>query len=404
MLGELLQDLFAIHPRNVTINYDQYSLNSLNGFFDTDNEAYFFKFHQEEGEEAMSGEYYRADILARAGLPVDQPVHMSVLPGEQILVYRRRKDRRLSDVLRELDLKDDPGLRRIVVDAESRLSARVLDVYRESLHPITPEQAADEPINRLFYERLIDPATGAYPGGRLRSFYVGQDFAFPGATMSWEEFADARIVINGVSYQQTIRQLFDGAHERLKPSLLADAGGVVAHGDAHNANVWFVEQGDRAELSFFDPAFAGDSVPTLLAEVKTTFHNILAHPLWLYDPEELEKAYSAQATYQDGELTIETDWKLSPIRADLLRVKAEEAWKPLLQLLKDRSLLPDDWRQVVRYGLFLCPTLVMNLRAGVSRHNPTSSLIGFANAVRAGSEPVAGADLLSDTLDAVTPR
>lgn len=25
----------------------------------------------------MSGEYYRADILARAGLPVDQPVHMS---------------------------------------------------------------------------------------------------------------------------------------------------------------------------------------------------------------------------------------------------------------------------------------------------------------------------------------
>ena len=86
MLAELLRDLFAIEARNVAINHDQYSLNSLNGFFATDAGEFFFKFHQEEGEEAMSGEYYRADILARAGLPVDQPIHMSVLPGEQGVV------------------------------------------------------------------------------------------------------------------------------------------------------------------------------------------------------------------------------------------------------------------------------------------------------------------------------
>lgn len=403
MLSELLHDLFAIHPRNVTINYDQYSLNSLNGFFDSESGEYFFKFHQEEGEEEMSGEYYRADILARAGLPVDQPVHMSVLPGEQILVYRRRKDRRLSDVLRGLDLADDADLRQVAVDAESRLSDRVMDVYSETLHPISPEQAANEPINRLFFERLIDPSTGAYPGGRFKSFYVGQTFEFPGASLTWDEFADAKLVINGVPYADTVRQLFDGAHARLKPSLLADAGGLVAHGDAHNANVWFVEKGNAAELSFFDPAFAGDNVPTLLAEVKTTFHNILAHPLWLYDPEELEKAYWAKAHYENGTLDITTNWELSPVRSDMLAVKAERAWKPLLKLLKERSLLPADWRQVVRYGLFLCPTLVMNLRAGASRHNPTSSLIGFANAVRAGSEPSSGSDLLASILDAVTP-
>lgn len=164
-----------------------------------------------------------------------------------------------------------------------------------------------------------------------------------------------------------------------------------------------MEQGNNAELSFFDPAFAGDNVPTLLAEVKTTFHNILAHPLWHYDPEELERAYSAKATYSNGTLEIETDWHLTPIRADL-RIKVEKAWKPLLQLLKDRSLLPEDWRRVVRLSLFLCPTLVMNLRAGASRHNPTSSLIGFANAVRAGSEPLGASDFISTVLDEVTPR
>ena len=89
-------------------------------------------------------------------------------------------------------------------------------------------------------------------------------------------------------------------------------------------------------------------MPTLLAEVKTTFHNILAHPLWLYDPEVLERTYSATAAYRNGTLEIETDWELTPVRAELMRVKAQKAWKPLLQLLKDRSPLPNDWRRVVR--------------------------------------------------------
>jgi hypothetical protein len=157
-------------------------------------------------------------------------------------------------------------------------------------------------------------------------------------------------------------------------------------------------------LSFFDPAFAGEHVPTLLAEVKTTFHNILAHPLWLYDPDVAAGRYQASARYENGLLTIDTDWELSAMRRDLLVVKADKVWRPLLQLLKERGLLPADWRDVVRLGLFLCPTLVMNLRADVGRHNPISSIIGFANAMRAGSEPIGAQDDLSDFFDSVTPR
>lgn len=402
MLADLLADLFGIAPRNVRINYDQYSLNSLNGFFETEAGEFFFKFHQEEGEEAMSGEYYRADILARAGLPVDQAVHMSVLPGEQILVYRRRHDPRFSDVLRALDLSDDAVPRKRAVAAEAALSARVMAVYQQSLHEITPAQAQAEPINRLFFERLIDPPSGAFPGGRLKSFYVGQDFEFSGVTLNWEQFSAARFVINGTAYERSVGALFAAAYERLNPLRLADAGGVVAHGDAHNANVWYSEANGAAELSFFDPAFAGEHVPTLLAEVKTTFHNILAHPLWLYDPDQAAQHYSAEARYEDGVLSVETDWALTPVRQDMLRLKAEESWKPLLTLLKARGLLPADWREVIRLGLFLCPTLVMNLRVGAGRHNSTSSLIGFANAVRVGSEPL-GSDFLAEFFDAMTP-
>ncbi|KQW24257.1 hypothetical protein ASE36_21600 [Rhizobium sp. Root274] len=403
MLADLLRDLFKIEPRNVAINHDQYSLNSLNGFFDTDDDQFFFKFHQEEGEEAMSGEYYRADILARAGLPVDQPLLISVLPGEQILVYRRRTDPRFSDVLRALDLKDDPPARAKAVEAERQMSEAVLEVYRETLHAVTPQNVAAEPIHRLFYERLIDPPTGSYPGGRMASFYVGKEFAFPGVTLDWQALSRLPFEINGVKYRDSLGVLFNEAHERLNPVRLADAGGVVAHGDAHNANVWYEDHGDTAHLSFFDPAFAGEHIPTLLAEVKTTFHNILAHPFWLYDPALASEHYTAAAILDGDLLRVTTSYEVSPVRRDLLSVKAEAMWKPLLTDLKARDMLPEDWRRVVRLGLFLCPTLVMNLRAGATSHNPVSSLVGLSSAIMAGSEPVAGQDMLSRFFDVIDP-
>ncbi len=52
---ELLRDLFGIEAQTVRINLDRYSLNSLNGFIESERGAFFFKFHQEEGEEAMAG-------------------------------------------------------------------------------------------------------------------------------------------------------------------------------------------------------------------------------------------------------------------------------------------------------------------------------------------------------------
>jgi hypothetical protein len=404
LLAALLADLFGIDARSIRINRDRYSLNSLNGFFEAEGGSFFFKFHQEEGEEAMSGEYYRADILAKAGLPVDQPVHMSVLPGEQILIYRRRSDPRFSDVLRELDLVPEAGPEARAIQAERELSRRLLSVYRKTLHPVQPEEVAAEPIHRLFHERLVDSSTGKMPGGRYAGFYVGQPVRFPDLELGWDEFSNARFIINGRRYKATVHELFAAAGERLQPSRLADAGGVAAHGDAHNANVWYSQFKGAPRLVFFDPAFAGAHVPTLLAEVKATFHNIFAHPLWLYDPAEASERYNASACYADGTLTVETDWQLSRVRRRLLEVKALHLWRPLLQELKRRRMLPEDWRDVVRLALFLCPTLVMNLRAGATTHTPVSSLIAFSVAMMAGSEPEDGSDDVSRFLDAIDPE
>lgn len=406
LLADLIVDLFAMPVSQVTINADRYSLNSLNGFLVAGGEEYFFKFHQEEGEEAMTGEYYRAEILAKEGLPVDQPVHVSTLPGEQLLVYHRRDVPRFSDVLFELDQTPDPRAITRAVAAEARLNDRLLAVARKTLAPITPDEAAVEPIHRLFYERLVDLPAKAYPGGRLAAFYVGKSFEFPHAvTLSWEEFATARPCINGQEYDSSLKALFDRAHERLSPLRLADAGGIVAHGDAHNANVWHeaVEPVDR--LSLFDPAFAGDKVPSLLGEIKSTFHNCWAHPFWLYHPDLATREYDASVRLGDGRLHIDTDWRPTPLRARLLGAKAQHFWKPWLAVLAARKLLPEDWEDVMRLSFFLCPTLVMSLRAGSEggTHTPVSSAIAFSVALSAGARPCKGRNMFTDFFDEIRP-
>ncbi|MBK0329711.1 hypothetical protein I5535_20900 [Rhodobacteraceae bacterium F11138] len=406
MLEGFIADLFDIPVSDLAINVDQYSLNSLNGFFRSETQDYFFKFHQEEGEEEMAGEYYRADILSGAGLPVDQPVHMSTLPGEQLLVYKRRSDPRFSDVLFELDQNPDDRASARAVQAETDLNRRILEVAQCTLVPISPDEATQEPIHRLFYERLIELPGGTYPGGRFKTFYHGKRFDFPdGISLNWAEIADAPVVINGLTYSRSLKQAFDFAHARYEPKNTADAGGIVAHGDAHNANVWYERGAARDRLAFFDPAFAGNKVPSLLAEVKSTFHNVFAHPFWLYNPELAEQAFTASVRLADGALHIDTDWRPSPVRGSLLGAKARAFWAPWLRTLKDKDLLPDDWEDVIRAGLFLSPTLVMNLNAGETRdrHNPVSSAIGLSVALSAASRPVRGADMFTEFFDTIRP-
>ena len=405
LLEHLISDLFNIPVVGLEINHDQYSLNSLNGFCRTGAQDYFFKFHQEEGEDLMRGEYYRAEILARAGLPVDHPVHVSSLPGEQLLIYRRRSDPRFSEVLLELDFTGDPHAIARAAAAEARLNDQLLACAKASLHPITPTDSAAEPIHRLFHERLIDQPSGQYPGGRFARFYVGRRFEFPsGVSLHWDDLCAAVPVINGSEHARSVGEMFDLAHMLCAPEALATAGGIIAHGDAHNANVWY-RRGNPDSLSLFDPAFAGDKVPSLLAEVKSTFHNIFAHPFWLYDPKIAAERFTASVRLKAGRLFIDTDWQLSLARKALLRVKARHFWRPWLAHLSERGMLPANWEAIIRTGLFLCPTLVMNLNAGEGgdKHNPTSSAIGLGIALAAGSPPLAGSDIFTEFFDEVRP-
>jgi hypothetical protein len=401
VIGALVAEQFGLSVAAAAINRDQYSLNSLNGLVTlADGSAYFFKFHQEEAEGETVAEYYRAEALRRAGYPVDVPGHASGAVGRQILLYRKRTDPRLVDLCRAMELSGNfSGMDRLVaLQAES--DRRVAAIYRATLHDATPEQVAAEPIHRLFHARLVDAEAPQRLGGRARRYYVGQRFEFPGASLDWDTLKDLRWRINGIAYRDTLAELFAASHVALAPGRLAAHGAVVAHGDAHNANIW----ASAAGLVFFDPAFAGEHMPALLAEIKPTFHNIFAHPFWLYDAPTAAGRFHASVRREGDNLVVEHDWRLSPLRRAFLEGKARHLWRPLLAALADAGRLTPDWRQLVRLALFCCPTLVMDLRAGGgSGHNPVSSAIGLATAIMVGSEPVDGDDDATRFLAAVLP-
>jgi hypothetical protein len=306
-------------------------------------------------------------------------------------------------VARDLDTFDDAARLAPVIAAQQELDRAVARVYLKTLHPITAAQSRAEPIHRLFHERLRDFDRPETLGGRFASFYEGKDFALPGITLPWRELADLTVSFNGVVYRDTLRGLFEASFRALDPAHFAGLG-VTAHGDAHNANVWFEETEQPPRLTMFDPAFAGADVPALLAEVKATFHNIFAHPFWLYEPQVAAERFQARVARRGDTLAIETDWALSPLRQAFLAAKRDLLWRPLLQAMQARGALPADWRWQVKLALFCCPTLVMSLRAGAGAHNPTSSAIGLGIAVMMGSAPKdAARDTLSDFLDAIEP-
>lgn len=417
LLGRLITEVTGQNVVALSINHDQYSLNSLNGFTELcTGERLFFKYHQEEHEEASAGEYYNARLLVDAGYRVDLPVYCSTEPGRQVLLYRRRTDPRLSDACRSVELGESTYSAAALIALQEQTDREVLEHMVAALHPApSPDEVAAQPIHQLFWRRLVDGdgSEAQTLGGRASAYYAGQTFLFGQSELTWDEFARAHWTVNGVRLTRTFGEMLDLARTRLAPDRLLDCGVTTAHGDAHNANVWLVQGSARIKPAdstrwapsgaattvqatevFFDPAFAGNAIPALLAEVKATFHNIFAHPFWLYEPEAAADRFDADLHYEHGEIRVTHTWAPSPLRLAFLRSKIDHLWRPLLAVLSDRGLLPADWEDIVRAALFCCPTLVRDLRAnGSGGHTPTSSIIGFSTALAVGCRSVSGESL-----------
>jgi hypothetical protein len=387
--ADLITEAFGRPVAAVELTLDEYSLNSVSGRVRfTDGHLEFFKFHSEEGEEAHVTEYYRAQLLADAGLPVELPLRVAGQPGRQIALYELRTEPRMADVCADLE-RGDGQLPAGIATARRALDQVTGEVAVRTLRPAAARSSPA--IHQLFWRRLTD--AGRFPGGRYQAWYRG-DPAYAG-------LADSRFVINGVEYAGTLSEIAATAARLLDPAVLAASPVVTAHGDDHQGNVWVLTRPGGPELRLFDPAFAGSDIPALLAPVKATFHNVFAHPFWLYHPEEAAGRVSPEVSIRGGVIEVNDKAGLSPLRQEIADSIAGLVWAPLLRELARRGELPPDWRATVRAALACCPLLVTNLMAP-GRPGPVRYL-GLARTVMAGSEPVNGEDPVSRLLDAVSP-
>ena len=206
-----LRETFGLDVTTVQFTQDEYSLNSVSGRARlSDGTAYFFKFHQEEGEEDNVTEYYRAHLLSDAGLPVEIPIAASSTPGAQMVLYPLRTEPRMADICADLERADGAAasLAPALLRAKRVMDARIGEVLLETLAP-PAATSAGAAVHQLFYHRLVDPS-GQFPGGRYLSYYADDPTFGAVAAKRWR--------VNGVEYELSPAELA-AARRGTAPSL-----------------------------------------------------------------------------------------------------------------------------------------------------------------------------------------
>ena len=379
-LLDFLKDNLPFKIATVEVRPLAVSLNSINGFITKeDGEKLFFKTHIEP--QSIIHEYYNSSILAEAGYPVIKPIFSSTEWGKQLLIYQYFDAPSLFNVARDIETNKRNDAETILA-LQEKADDRLREIYFNTLEPLTAKEHKSVPVHQLFFHRLT--------GGRLRDFYENTEILLPGNAPHFDQLPVMKWRINGLEYQDTLNELIQRAIALLNPELGSDIPSIVGHGDAHNGNV-FVD-GDKGELIYFDPAFAGRHSP-FLDLTKPLFHNVFA--IWMYYPQEIAAELSINWEIKNGKMVVEHDFKPSAIRVGFLRSKIRRVLKPLLEELQSKNWLHPCWREYLKLALFCCPFLTMNLSDRL-KFPPEITLLGLATSVEMGSSSLGEIDSFLD--------
>lgn len=348
---------FGLTLRSLEFQQSAVSLNSFKGVFETEEGVtYFFKTHIEQGGQIR--EYAGARLLEEAGYPMIVPVFSCEDQGRELLVYPFIED------VSVFDLVDGVNRGKALVElnalraAQESFDRSLLDIY---LQTFQKEVLAEPPaIQQLFSFRLN--------GKRFEDFYRGKSRDLGEKSCTFEQLERSEWVVNGRSCGRLGEWL-----ERARRLLSAEAAlpfTIVGHGDAHNGNVFYGKDG----LRLFDPAYAGRHDP-FLDLTKPLFHNVFAR--WMYFPQDVEKTASVMMTVEKDVVTIDHNVILAPIEQLFLDSKLTHVLRPLIEGLRERGELPDDWQDRLRSSFLCCPLLTVNL-FDEKKYSPAMSALGFA--------------------------
>lgn len=370
----LLQRWFARHMHlqvdSVTLTPKAVSLNSFNGVYTVNGEAYFFKTHVEE--QGVLAEYYHAELLYNAGYAIVRPLRTLHEQGRQMVIYPVIHDPVMFDLARAVETGATTfATVEMLVAAEKRECERLLAIYQKTLAFSSAEEHAQAPIHQLFWHRLT--------GGRFDAFYSGKQVPRPDSEQSipFDELLHYCWSINGspvTGKNVTLGKLIERAKVVLNPARPAMT--IIGHGDAHFGNV-FLERDYR----YFDPAFAGRHA-VLLDIVKPFFHNVFA--MWMYFPDDIARDLRLSVALRDEQVFIEHNYEVSPLRQAILQTKLEYLLQPLKALLWAQGALADDWYEVMTLALMCCPLLTINL---LDRQRIPSTIcwLGLSQVMQMGS-------------------
>jgi hypothetical protein len=383
LLLSFLRGQFDLDVVAVRLTPKPTSLNSFNGFLTlSDGTERFFKTHTET--HTIIQEYYNAEMLAKAGYPVIQPVFSSTKPGQQILLYEIIQDPSVFDVAWDIEC----GLRQLDAElstAQDEEDKALFDRYYRTLEWHDAEQHASAPIHQLFWHRLT--------GGRLDAFYSGTIHLPMVGEVAMSDVRRWHWRVNGQTYRVSLDDLISDAIALLNPHQAGPA--VVGHGDAHNGNVFLRRQSVGASLVYFDPAFAGHHDP-ILDLAKPLFHNVFA--MWMYFPDQKRAHTPIQLSRRSNLIDVKYDYALPDVRKMFFQSKVNHVLLPTLHQLKRNGWLRADWRRYLKLALFCCPFLTMNLSER-ERFSPEIALLGLCMSVEMGAESHERLSLIDQTLN-----
>ena len=229
---------------------------------------------------------------------------------------------RLADVCRALEQR--PAVRlspqQQVVEMQATWIAQVGAKYLETLHLATRAEVA-----RGVAAPALLPSAGGWRRDR-----AGRPLALllhrPELRVSrrrraarWAELTRPPLARQWAALSPHARRAFCGSARRCSRPRICRSR--VRRCSAMATRTMRISGSSQRRLVFFDPAFAGAHLPALLAEIKPTFHNIFAHPDWLYHPADAALELRGQATVRNGVLEVEHDWELPALRAAFLESK-----------------------------------------------------------------------------------
>lgn len=388
LAAQFIREVFPhLEITAVTLRPQAISLNSFNGFLSLANgQQLFFKTHVEQ--DGVIQEYYNAAMLAKAGYPVIQPLYTSEQAEQQILIYDIVRHPSVFDTARQLETDGfDPHLFERLTLAQNRSDEQLYTLFEQTLSQEDRRVIITAPVHQLFYHRLT--------GGRLDRFYGAEtSITLPHGIFPLSEVRQKRWIINGSEYDDTLDRLIEQAIRVLDPKELP-LYAITGHGDAHNGNVFFDQE--QAVLTYFDPAFAGRHHP-LLDLVKPLFHNVFA--MWMYFPEEETEKLQISLHRHGDVWSIEHNYDLNEIRQMFVDSKVHRTLLPILRRMQHDGILPSDWRQMLKLGLFCCPFLTLDLK----RFPPSISLLGLTMAVQMGAESHKRRSPIDQILDQIEMR